>query len=76
MFLQLALPRIDVLDNNNIPSQDHIQTILHGKVVISEIMKQQALLQRALLFKGTKLILTLRGKVNPNSIIQIWVFAK
>jgi hypothetical protein len=39
MFLQLALPRIDVLDNGNIPSQDHIQTILHGKVVIREIMK-------------------------------------
>ncbi len=66
MFLQFALPRIDVLDNDNIPSQDHIQTILHGKVVIREIMKQQALLQRGLLFKGTKLTLTLREKVDPN----------
>jgi hypothetical protein len=26
MFFQLALPCIDVLDNDNIPCQDHIQT--------------------------------------------------
>jgi len=65
MLLQLALPRIDVLDDNNIPSQDHIETILHGKVVIRKIMKQQALLQRALLVKRTKLSLTIREKSKP-----------
>jgi len=45
---------IDVLDDCNVPSQDHIQIILTSKVASKEIMTQQALLQKALLFKETK----------------------
>ncbi len=45
---------IDVLDNCNVPSQDGIQTTLTNKVAFKEVMRQQALLQKALLFKETK----------------------
>jgi hypothetical protein len=37
-----------------VPSQDHMQPTLVGKVDFKEIMKQQSLLQKVLLFKYTK----------------------